>query len=85
MVLDRKTTTIHEFAENVHRSLAEPLQARRDLGRSGHLIVAGGNVHFGLEGALCVELVVVSNRGICRIYCDAHGRHDLARIGAAAA
>jgi hypothetical protein len=50
---------MREFAENGHRSLAEPLQSRRDLGAKWTPDRRAGNVRPGLQGALCVELVVV--------------------------
>jgi hypothetical protein len=75
-----------EFAENGPASLAEPLQSPRDLGtpkwtpdRRGETSVSAYKERHATNSSW------YSNRGICRIYCDAHGRHDVARVGAAAA
>jgi hypothetical protein len=66
------------------RSLSRYIRLATSGRRSGHLIVAGEMSVSAHKERHPKNSCCYSSRGSCRIYCDAHGRHDVARVGAAA-
>jgi hypothetical protein len=85
MVIDTKRLNVHKFAETATRRSRSRYSRVATSGRSGHLIVAGETSVPAYKERHAENASWYSNRGICRIYCDADGWHDVARIGAAAA